>query len=227
MDSLTLITAGVEWDGMDRFNSEFMMGDVATPRPQTPPSGVTEVPLSKDSTLRWLGADGYRNLGLYWFIKPSPYIAKIQPEWLVSSGTICGWLNASKWDILRGYNQGWEDRRYEVRCTVQFQEWIKWKIYWIPCSNWISSAALCSSHSLLYWWWPILKPILVQCSGSCSGYYTVISKMRETIIFIILRWRKMVFYDQVVSWNIAVSAFWQILLYEPFSMEMKISMFHL
>lgn len=52
MDSLTLITAGVEWDGMDRFNSEFMMGDVATPRPQTPPSGVTEVPLSKDSTLR-------------------------------------------------------------------------------------------------------------------------------------------------------------------------------
>eukprot|EP00268_Persea_americana_P061190 TRINITY_DN7703_c0_g2_i2.p1 TRINITY_DN7703_c0_g2~~TRINITY_DN7703_c0_g2_i2.p1 ORF type:complete len:474 (+),score=111.18 TRINITY_DN7703_c0_g2_i2:322-1743(+) len=43
----------VEWDGVDRFNSEFMMGgDVATPRPQTPPSGVTEVPLSQNSTLR-------------------------------------------------------------------------------------------------------------------------------------------------------------------------------
>ncbi|RWR83636.1 transcription factor E2FA-like protein [Cinnamomum micranthum f. kanehirae] len=44
---------GDEWDGVDRFNSEFMMGgDVATPRPQTPPSGVTEVPLSKNSNLR-------------------------------------------------------------------------------------------------------------------------------------------------------------------------------
>ncbi|XP_058087319.1 transcription factor E2FA-like isoform X2 [Magnolia sinica] len=33
---------GLDWDGVDRLNAEFVMSDVGTPRPQTPPSGVIE-----------------------------------------------------------------------------------------------------------------------------------------------------------------------------------------
>ncbi|KAL6005399.1 E2F transcription factor 3 [Asimina triloba] len=50
--ALTMITAGMEWDGVDRLNSDFAMGDVGTPRAQTPPSGIIEVPPSTDSNQR-------------------------------------------------------------------------------------------------------------------------------------------------------------------------------
>ncbi|KAK9290630.1 hypothetical protein L1049_008802 [Liquidambar formosana] len=36
--------SGVEWNGVDMLHADFGMADVSTPRPQTPPSGVTEVP---------------------------------------------------------------------------------------------------------------------------------------------------------------------------------------
>ncbi|KAF8395448.1 hypothetical protein HHK36_019394 [Tetracentron sinense] len=36
--------SGVEWDGADTLHPEFAMADVSMPRPQTPPSGITEVP---------------------------------------------------------------------------------------------------------------------------------------------------------------------------------------
>ncbi|KAL6988521.1 E2F transcription factor 3 [Sarracenia purpurea var. burkii] len=36
--------SGVEWDGVDMLREEFGMADIGTPRPQTPPSGVTDVP---------------------------------------------------------------------------------------------------------------------------------------------------------------------------------------
>ncbi|KAF8403353.1 hypothetical protein HHK36_011455 [Tetracentron sinense] len=38
--------SGVEWDGADTLHAEFAMADVDTPRPQTPPSGINEVPVA-------------------------------------------------------------------------------------------------------------------------------------------------------------------------------------
>ncbi|XP_010262959.1 PREDICTED: transcription factor E2FA-like [Nelumbo nucifera] len=44
---------GVEWDGMDALHTdEFVMTDIGTPRPQTPPSDVIEVPPSSNSIRR-------------------------------------------------------------------------------------------------------------------------------------------------------------------------------
>ncbi|XP_057981917.1 transcription factor E2FA [Malania oleifera] len=44
MESGAPIIEGVEWNGMDMLHTEFGMVDVSTPRPQTPPSGIAEVP---------------------------------------------------------------------------------------------------------------------------------------------------------------------------------------
>ncbi|KAE8671660.1 Transcription factor E2FA [Hibiscus syriacus] len=38
--------SGVEWSGVDMLHPDFVMADVGTPRPETPPSRMTEVPSS-------------------------------------------------------------------------------------------------------------------------------------------------------------------------------------
>lgn len=40
----TTIIAAIEWNGEDMLNADFGLPDVSTPRPQTPPSGIVEMP---------------------------------------------------------------------------------------------------------------------------------------------------------------------------------------
>lgn len=49
LKSLTHSLAGVEWSEVDMLHPDFGMPDASIPRPQTPPSGTTEVPNPVDS----------------------------------------------------------------------------------------------------------------------------------------------------------------------------------
>lgn len=45
LNSFTMtFIAAIEWNGEDMLNGDFGLPDVSTPRPQTPPSGIVEVP---------------------------------------------------------------------------------------------------------------------------------------------------------------------------------------
>lgn len=42
--SLTTTTAGVDWDGANMLHADFGITDASSPRPQTPPSGLADIP---------------------------------------------------------------------------------------------------------------------------------------------------------------------------------------
>lgn len=44
LNSFTAIIAVVDWNEADMLHADFGLTDVDTPRPQTPPSGMAEVP---------------------------------------------------------------------------------------------------------------------------------------------------------------------------------------
>lgn len=52
VESLIPTLAGVEWGGVNMLHSEFGMSDVYTPRAQTPPSRISEVPSSDINSTR-------------------------------------------------------------------------------------------------------------------------------------------------------------------------------
>lgn len=75
LNSSTPIMAGVEWTGMDMLDADFVIADDSTPIPQTPLSGISEVPSSAvNNTQSWIDLDLpnalNQEIGLY----PSGYL---------------------------------------------------------------------------------------------------------------------------------------------------------
>lgn len=58
LNSLTPTMAAVESTGMDVLHADFGIADVCAPIPETPLSGITEVPsMAVNSTQRWMNID--------------------------------------------------------------------------------------------------------------------------------------------------------------------------
>jgi transcription factor E2F3 len=50
LSSLTAKIAVVEWNDLDTLHNDYVMPNVCTPQPQTPPSNPTEVPPGTNTT---------------------------------------------------------------------------------------------------------------------------------------------------------------------------------